>query len=235
MAKISRRLEFDLGQGWARGISLVFATEAESARIDRTSTLRVEQFHSRLVLDVDLSANRDSLQGKADGLIAGGQAFKDSRRVLMVKSADCAPLIYIDRESQAVAAIHAGWRGLAQGVHLVPFERGFDPRSTWVWIGPCLNGESFEVGDDMRAHFPADKNDTKFFAPGKASDKRYFHAWKFLERDFARAGVELVYNVEVDTFLDPDFASYRRGLREGRQLTQHNYSWVGWGEPALNP
>lgn len=247
MATIPRRLEFDLGQGWARGLSLVFATEAESAAVELGSALRVEQIHSDLVVDAGAHLRAPmgeaSLLGRADGLIAAGDAFRDSRRVLLVKGADCAPLIYVDRESKQVAAIHAGWRGLAQGIHRVPFQRGFDPRTTWVWIGPCLNGDSFEVGADMWTQFPNHASDPTLFMPrrldgsgGRAADgseRRYFQAWDFITRELQALKVEMVYNVEVDTFTDADFASYRRGLAEGRKLRQHNFAWVGWGKPSL--
>jgi YfiH family protein len=229
---MSRRLEFDLGQGWAKGLRLVFATRDESAAIDVSSTWHVEQYHSAQVVDVGGRQPGAEPLARADGLIAYGDEFKNSRRTLLVKGADCAPILFVDRESRQVAAVHAGWRGLAQGIHREPFQRGFDPRTTWVWVGPCLNGESFEVGDDMRSRFPADKDDPKIFAPARAPEKRFFHAWRYMEREFERLKVEVFYNVEVDTFTDSEFASYRRSLREGVKLANHNYSWVGWGDPA---
>jgi copper oxidase (laccase) domain-containing protein len=47
-----------------------------------------------------------------------------------------------------------------------------------------------------------------------------------IERDLSNLGLVLIYNVEVNTFEDNDYHSYRRSLNAGSQLEGHNYSWL---------
>lgn len=79
--------------------------------------------------------------------------------------ADCLPILFADREGKAVAAAHAGWRGLAGGVIEAAwgaFVRSLDvskeeaARRTLVWLGPCIGPTAFEVGGDVRQAFGGD-------------------------------------------------------------------------------
>lgn len=72
--------------------------------------------------------------------------------------ADCLPVLFTDRRGRFVAAVHAGWRGLAGGVlEAVVAELLANDDTTvdelLVWLGPCIGPQAFEVGDDVRAAF----------------------------------------------------------------------------------
>ena len=101
--------------------------------------------------------------------------------VCTVRVADCLPVLLTDGEGHAVAAAHAGWRGLAQGV----LERNFaqfaalvsqaDPMHTpadvaartLAWLGPCIGPRAFEVGPEVRDAFLAqDAQAEACFTPG---------------------------------------------------------------------
>lgn len=225
-------LEFDLGQKWAKGLRIRFHTQKESSQLDFFDGERLKQIHSKKIVDWSHSLSGSELI-EADGLIAKGDSYKKSKRKLYIKTADCAPLLYIDRESECVAALHAGWRGLAQGIHLLPFQRGFNPKTTWVWCGPCLNGTSFEVGLDMWSQFSS-KDQNEFFVSKigqqtAGDEKKFFNSWNFIEKSLKNLNIELFYNVEVDTFSHPLYASYRRWKNSGSPgLLQHNYSWISF-------
>ena len=227
-------LEFDLGQKWAKGLRIRFHSQKESSVLDFKDGDRLKQIHSKKVVNWSPTQSRAGFETtEADGFIGQGKDFKDSKRKLYIKTADCAPLFYIDRENECVAALHAGWRGLALGIHLIPFQRGFNPKTTWVWCGPCLNGPSFEVGPDMWSQFS--EKDQKQFFTDKISQtvanegKKFFNSWSFIESSLKSLNIELFYNVEVDTFSNPLYASYRRWKKEGAPGTlQHNYSWISF-------
>ncbi len=77
--------------------------------------------------------------------------------------ADCLPLLLTDDAGQVVAAAHAGWRGLAAGVieqtvHAMRKKAGVAPAQMRAWLGPCIGPDAFEVGDDVRLAFTANKN-----------------------------------------------------------------------------
>lgn len=84
-------------------------------------------------------------------------AFTDvPGQVCAVLTADCLPLLVTNRAGSAVAAIHAGWRGLASGVVEAALARfDGDPADLMVWLGPAIGPEAFEVGEDVVGAFVA--------------------------------------------------------------------------------
>jgi len=75
-------------------------------------------------------------------------------RVCAVLTADCLPLLISNRAGTRVAAVHAGWRGLAAGVveaALAAFADSDD--EILVWLGPAIGPTAFEVGDEVRTAF----------------------------------------------------------------------------------
>ncbi|HVJ64642.1 MAG TPA: polyphenol oxidase family protein [Bdellovibrionota bacterium] len=226
---MSARLEFPLAQGWSRGLVIGFEDIAGSRDLNMGDFLHAKQVHGSRIYEPSYQEIRrgGALELEADGVCFNNGQILDTKFGLLVKSADCVPLIYVHRTEPRVAAVHAGWRGLQQGTHLKPFSvLGFDPRDTWVWLGPSLNG--FEVGEDMWSQF-ADRDDTEIFKrdPALASDKRRFYPWRKIEKDFKALGVELLYNVEVNTAIDENFASWRRCKAQGlAKIPQQNYSWI---------
>jgi polyphenol oxidase len=230
------RLEFDLSQGWTRGLKIVFGDRETSKSLNPKVALHVNQVHGNEILSVgpdDLS--KQSPLETADGLWLQGDWFQKSKRPLMIKTADCVPLFYIDRIQKSIAAVHAGWRGIQKGIHLRPFEIGdFDPKTTWVWCGPSLN--DFEVRSDMWKMFPPDRLRPPFFKETADPEVKIFSPWAYLAEDFQKKiGVDIFYNTEVNTQDDQNFASYRREvsagrLKPGEKMSQQNLSWIGFNQ-----
>jgi YfiH family protein len=225
-------LEFPLAQGWSKGLHIGFEDAETSQLLNLDRCFHVEQVHGKEIYQVSPSdLKRVGPLAKADGLFVQGDWFKVCPRPVVIKTADCVPLFLIDRQSESVCALHAGWRGLQQGIHRLPFERGWmDPKFTWAWMGPCLNGQNFEVGEDMWKSFPLDQQrNSNIFKTHLNPEKRYFETWEFVTMEFQKLGVDLVYNVEVDTFEDPSFASYRRARKSGQEKSEtRNLSWAAF-------
>lgn len=204
-------LEFLLAQGWTRGLRFCFESSQDSQSLLNASSLKtLKQVHGTDLLNVSLAT------GVADGWVGTREEWAACTTRPAILTADCAPLVYVDRDRERLALVHAGWRGLRAGAHLKPFqEHGFDPSSTWIWCGPCLNGTSFEVEEDMWSTFgPSWISNSQVFVPTSVSKKKLFFAWRFLEQSFEQLGVEMFYNVEVDTFGALEFASHRRWKKQ---------------------
>ncbi|NCN27007.1 polyphenol oxidase family protein [bacterium] len=222
---------FDLEQGWSKGLSIQFLSARSSAKFDLSNCSVVKQVHGDSIVDWKNAGNPGVASVEADGIFATGDQFANSKKKMIVKTADCMPLVYVDRIKETVVIVHAGWRGLAQGIHLAPFERGLcTPRDTWMWLGPCLNGDSFQVRSDMWEQFPEHQNNPKYFrVDPKDESIRYFNSWDFVSDQLTGAGVELFYNVEVDTLTTRAFVSWRRAQKAGiEKLKVQNLTVVGF-------
>ena len=100
----------------------------------------------------------------------------DPAAVLAIQTADCVPLLIADRRTGAVAAAHAGWRGMAArvpvvAVHALASTFGSRPGDLVAAIGPSISGSCYEVGGEVRerfttAGFPAPKLE-RWFSPAE--------------------------------------------------------------------
>lgn len=83
-----------------------------------------------------------------DGVPDADAAFtREPGRVCAVMTADCLPVLLCDRAGTVVAAAHAGWRGLFDGVIEATVEAmGVPPGQLLAWLGPAIGPDAFEVG-----------------------------------------------------------------------------------------
>ncbi len=100
----------------------------------------------------------DLVTAAADGLerVADACWTRQHGVVCAVQSADCLPILLCDRAGSLVAAVHAGWRGLAGGIlQRVLIGLGVAPGGLLAWLGPAICGRCYEVGAEVRAAFCA--------------------------------------------------------------------------------
>jgi YfiH family protein len=100
------------------------------------------------------------LVGSERGCLGEGDALCTSRREvwLVVRTADCVPVILADPEHQSIAVIHSGWRGTAANVVRRALEQmasrfGTNPYRIEAAIGPGISGCCYEVGPDVAERF----------------------------------------------------------------------------------
>jgi len=142
--------------------------------------------------------------------------------VCAVLSADCLPVLLCDRAGTRVAAVHAGWRGLAQGIieaAVADFGGAGIPGSELLaWLGPAIGPAAYEVGAEVRAAFTA-SGDARGFATNAAG--RWQCDLPGLARGRLRAaGLSSIYGGDRCTHSDAQrFFSYRRDGRCGRQAS----------------
>lgn len=103
---------------------------------------------------------------------ADGAFTASPQCVCAILTADCLPLFLTNQRGDKVALLHAGWRGLAEGI----VEEGIaamggTPQELIVWAGPCIGPAHFEVGDEVReqlggteACYTASSNSGKWLA-----------------------------------------------------------------------
>ncbi len=155
--------------------------------------------------------------GNGDERAADAAYTTQTGVVLAVLTADCLPLLVCAGDGTEIAAIHAGWRGLAAGVIERCIENLRTPHARLlVWLGPAIGPRSYEVGEEVRATFVAqDRTNTQAFVPTRAG---HWHCdlYTLAQRRLRALGVTRIYGGEFDTFTDARFYSYRRDGITGR-------------------
>ena len=143
----------------------------------------------------------------------------------IVQVADCLPVLLAAPQGRAVAAAHAGWRGLAGGVldaalAALCAAAGCAPGEVSVWLGPCIGPRRFEVGADVLQAFGQAPGTAPRFAPAPAvgGTPRWWADLPQLARDrLAGCGVQRVSGGEHCTVEQGSrFFSYRRDGVTGR-------------------
>lgn len=142
--------------------------------------------------------------------------------VCVVMTADCLPVLFCNPSSGRVAAAHAGWRGLCNGVLERTVEHLGNPGGVLAWLGPAIGPEQFEVGAEVREAFLlTDSQAAEAFVPSPRHSGRYLsNLYELARQRLALAGVLQVYGGDFCTVADGDrFFSYRRDGQTGRMAS----------------
>lgn len=163
----------------------------------------VNQTHSTIVLEAKPENKHQ---------IADATFTMNTNCVCVILTADCLPILLCDRSGTQVAAIHAGWRGLLNGIIEETLASLPSPRSELLaWFGPAIGPTKFEVGIEVYDAFTA-KHAASFDAfqptkPGKWLANLYLLAQIRLNQ----SGVTAIYGGNYCTMTQADlFHSYRR-------------------------
>ena len=129
----------------------------------------LNQTHSTNVVEIPYQYRHHPANNK-DSVIEADACFsKLENHVCAVMTADCLPLLLVNSTATEVAAIHAGWRGLANGI----VSKTIDAMSSsaadmHVWLGPAIGPEAFEVGAEVKQQFIAqNSNNEQAFTASK--------------------------------------------------------------------
>lgn len=131
--------------------------------------------------------------------------------VCSVLTADCLPVLLCNQQGTQVAAVHAGWRGLAAGILENAVAEFENPNQILAWLGPAIGPTAFEVGEEVRSEFL--RFDTKAaiaFTP-KCAGKWLADLYLLAKQRLQQQGVSQIYGGNFCTYTDTErFYSYRR-------------------------
>lgn len=142
--------------------------------------------------------------------------------VCVTMTADCLPILLCDQAGTRVAAVHAGWRSLCDGViesallQLQTNQMALNPADYMAWLGPAIGPQAFEVGGEVRAQFIAqDAEAENAFKPH--GDKYLGDLYKIATQRLQGLGITQIYGGGLCTFSDKArFFSFRRDGDTGR-------------------
>lgn len=141
--------------------------------------------------------------------------------VCAVLTADCLPVFLCDRRGTTVAALHAGWRGLAAGIIEAGIARmGIPGKALLAWLGPAIGPAAFEVGDDVREAFVRVDADSARAFVANPRGRWLADIYQLARRRLECQGVTAIYGGEYCTVAQADlFYSYRRDGATGRMAS----------------
>jgi YfiH family protein len=231
--------EWRLGSAPPETREAAWADVAASAGVAQNDLIRRRQVHGAQVSVHAAGARTDPHPSEADIIISA-----DTGTTLAIQTADCVPLLLADRRTGAIAAAHAGWRGMAARVPQVAIEAlarefGARPGDLIAVLGPSIGACCYEVGADVRhaftaAGFSAAELSRWFFdapqpiagnpsMPGLRAAPRpdhwFFDGWAATSDQLTRAGVPAaqIHVAGLCTASHPSLCSYRRdGASAGR-------------------
>ena len=173
---------------------------------------------------------------RLDVPISADAAMSRRRRsVCTVMMADCLTVLFSDRGGTTVAAAHAGWRGLAEGVlEATIASMQVPPENLMAYMGPAIGPNAFEVGTEVRDRFlsaarPGEQLEVAAAFVSRtgegqephgvgAANKWFANLYALAKTRMSRAGLasSAIYGGGLCTFTDTDrFFSHRRGTHLG--------------------
>lgn len=183
---------------------MLYSQTLDKGRFETWSTKpEINFFQVTQVHGVEI-VSLETLPSEADGMMV---SWQDLNQPLAIKTADCMPIV-VEGE-KGVIFLHAGWKGLADGILKRPEMALINPQQ--VFIGPSIHVCCFEVSPEFKENF----KQSSFF---KESDgKIYFDLQQEASRMFKEEFPHILVSIApVCTCCNNKFHSYRRDKTKNR-------------------
>jgi YfiH family protein len=211
---------FALWETGAHGCRMVFAGRGSGP--DRASALAAIAPEAPSVAWVRQIHSRDVIEARTPGEMGEGDALvcKASGVALSIVTADCVPILVAS--PRGLAAIHAGWRGIVQGIVGVTLERLDDVADSVAWIGPAIGSCCYEVDQDVADQVVASSSEA--VARQVSGRKPHLDLAAAVRHQLRAGGLTSIHTLELCTrCLGDRLHSYRReGPGAGRN---HAFIW----------
>ena len=171
------------------------------------------QTHSTICLTINEQMPFEALEG--DGLVTQRKSH-----ALMMMTADCLPIVLGNAEGTEVANLHAGWRGLANGIVENTIAE-MTTKPVWAWMGAAISQPCFEVGTEVKQVFcekypPLESA----FESGKQFGKYQADLYAIARYILGLYGVKVVLGGDQCSYRQSDrYYSYRRDPQAGRMAS----------------
>jgi YfiH family protein len=171
----------------------------------------LEQTHSSNIISIDASCEH---------VIADGSYTTVQNKVCAIMTADCVPILFCDANGTKIAAIHAGWKGIYGGIIEKTINGFSNPESLFVWIGPCISAQYYEVGKDVYQKFIHYSTSLKIAFKQTSECHWYCDLVNIVKIILENSRVASIYECGLCTYAnDSLFYSYRRDGNTGRTAT----------------
>ncbi|WP_310446195.1 peptidoglycan editing factor PgeF [Thiobacillus sp.] len=201
---------FNLGDHVGDNIAHVVANRARLRQQLPSEPGWLKQVHSAKVVETGAGVPE-----------ADASFTRQAGSVSVVLTADCLPVLFCDRAGSVVAAAHAGWRGLADGVLEATVAAMQVPSDeVLAWMGAAIGPQAFEVGNEVRQAFVAQHPAAAAAFLRHTPGKWLADIYQLARIRLNHVGVQAVYGGGRCTYTETDsFFSYRRDGVTGRMAS----------------
>jgi YfiH family protein len=172
----------------------------------------LEQVHGTTVFDATVATETPPSSDAA--------VCREPGRVCVVMTADCLPVLFCSQDGQRIGVAHAGWRGLAGGVLAATIDALGGPHELLAWLGPAIEPEAFEVGEDVVSAFTSRHPDNERAFVRNSRGRFQADLYRLARMELQRLGVRAIHGGGLRCYADAErFFSHRRGAPTGRMAT----------------
>ena len=183
----------------------------------------------KLYLDQKHSDIIHGIEGESNEVLEGDGFITSLPQVLLViKTADCLPVLLADTENKVIGAVHCGWKGSGKRILQKALKRMKEEylcrdSSLLAALGPSICGKCYEVGTEVYDFFKERNHPLQVFKNHPKKEKKYFLDLKRvnqLQLQELGVGKERIFCVNQCTYCNKQFLSYRRDRnKDGRMLS----------------
>ena len=179
------------------------------------------EFINKKAIGLNQSHSNISIELPSDDRDADASYTTHNKVVCSIRTADCMPLLITDEVGSFVAAIHAGWRGLASSIIENTLKKINAKGKFIVWIGPHISQEFFEVGAEVRNIFLENDSASAEAFINAANGKYLLSMLKVAQLKLLSLGVEKIYITKnFCTYKNANnYYSYRRDASKERMTS----------------
>jgi purine-nucleoside/S-methyl-5'-thioadenosine phosphorylase / adenosine deaminase len=181
-----------------------------------TEPVWLNQVHGNNIIQIDSPVTSENTD-----IIADGSYSTEAKKVCVVMTADCLPLLLCDDEGTQIAAVHIGWRGFTQNIVTAAVDKFTCPPDKLIaWLGPCVCDKHYETGAEVRnaclSVFGEAEEAFTSTRPGYWQTDLHKLVTLYLNKQ----GVKKIYVEQRCTYHESEsFFSYRRNKKTGRMAS----------------
>jgi len=141
--------------------------------------------------------------------------------IAVVLTADCLPLLICNKQGTEVAAVHAGWKGLLDGIVIKTIQSmQSNPEDLLIWLGPAISQKNFEIGDEVKQQFCDQYNNAEQYFIAMSDNKYMADLYGLVRQQLNDLNVNSIYGGDFCSYAQHEkFYSYRRDKVTGRMAS----------------
>jgi YfiH family protein len=173
----------------------------------------LNQQHSSVVVDYfEVGMAGKEANNESNGNVCDGIYTNVTNTPLAVMTADCLPVVFACNETGQVAAIHAGWRGLLNGILRDAVATFSNTQTLNVWIGPSISKAHFQISHDIVEQFTDFKD---ALTSDNETEKYLVDLAAIAQKQLEDLGVLAIQKSPICTYSNDNCFSHRRATHQG--------------------